>query len=64
MLTSAADASTVGSPRKEDETWQLTRFAPHESVRYFSSDLGRLLADTLRNSLAELRKDEEARMSL
>ena len=64
MLTSVTEASTIVNPRKEDEAWQLTRFAPHESVRYFSSDLGRLLADTLRNSLAELRKDEEARMSL
>ena len=31
---------------------------------FFSSKLGRFLADTLKGSVAELRKDEEARISL
>ena len=49
-------------PAKENETWQLARFVPYVPVGRFSSELGRFIADTLKSSVADLRKDEEARM--
>ena len=59
----ATDASTSDDPRKEDETLRLARLVPHAFVDCFSSELCRLLADALKSSVAELRKDEEVRMS-
>jgi hypothetical protein len=63
LFTSATDASTSGNTRKEDETRQLARFVPHVFVGCFSPELDRILADTLENSLVELRRYEEARIS-
>jgi hypothetical protein len=62
-FTSATHASTSGNTEKEDETWRLARFVPHVSVGCLSPQLGRLLADTLKSSVAELRRDEEVRTS-
>lgn len=64
--TTNENPSVIGDggsePAKENETWQLARFAPHVPVGRFSSELGRFIADTLKSSIADLRKDEEARM--
>ena len=61
MLPSVTDASA--NPGRGDDALQLARFVRRVSHRYFSSDSRRLLADALKGSVAELRRDDEARMS-
>lgn len=54
---------TSDSLGRVDDITQLARFVRRVCVGYFSSDSGRLLADALKGGVAELRKDDEARMS-
>ena len=52
--TSATDATTSGLPRREDDV----------ALRLLVSECGRIVADALKNSVTELRKDDETRISL
>jgi len=63
MSANPVDATPSGRPRREDEVPLLARFVQRVSVIIFPSECGRLVAGALKDSVAELRKDEEARIS-
>ena len=63
MLTSAADATTSGHPGREDDIALLARFVRRVLAVILVSEYRRFVADALKDSVTELRKDEQTRMS-
>ena len=61
MFTSATDPFANGN--LGGSVSHLARFVRRAFVGCLSSESGRLLADVLKNSVAELRRDDEGRMS-
>ena len=64
MSTSATDATEGGRPRREDDVTLLARFVLRVPTVLLVSECRRSVADALKDSVAELRKDEETRISL
>ena len=63
-FTSATDPTTSGHARRDNEVELLARFVQCGSVAsVLASKFDRLVADALKDSVAELRKDEETRVS-
>ena len=63
MPTSTTDATISGHPRREDDVALLARFVRYVSTVILASECFRLVADTLKDSVMELRTAEETRMS-
>jgi hypothetical protein len=55
--------NSSGHSKREDDMALLARFVQGCIGRQFASKCDRLVADALKDSVAELRKDEEARVS-
>ena len=64
MSTSATDATIGGHPRREDDIALFARFVRHVLAVILASECCRLVTDGLKNTVIELRKDEETRMSV
>ena len=63
MPTGVTDATISGDPRREDEVALLARFVQRALVVILAPDFSRLVANALKDSVMELRKGEEAKMS-
>ena len=64
MSTSVTDATESGRSRREDDVTLLARFVLRVSTVLLVSECRRSVADALKDSIAELRKDEGTRVSL
>ena len=64
MSTSVTDATESGRSRREDDVTLLARFVLRVSTVLLVSECRRSVADALKDSIAELRKDEGTRISL
>ena len=63
MPTSATDATISGHSRREDDVALLARFVRSVLAVILASECPRLVADAPKDTVMELRKDEETRMS-
>ena len=63
MPTGATDATISEDPRREDEATLLARFVRRVLVVILAAERCRLVADALKDSVMELRKVEETKMS-
>jgi len=63
MPTGTTDATISGDPRREDEVELLARFVQRALVTILAPDFCRLVADALKDSVMELQKVEEEKMS-
>ena len=60
---SASDASAIGEAGKGGDVEMLAGFVPRALVSHFSPEFNRLLVGAIRDGVAELRRNDEARIS-
>lgn len=63
MPTSATDATISEHSRREDDVALLARFVRRVLAAILASECPRLVTDALKDTVMELRKDEETRIS-